>query len=272
MRTNRHKLPTNELFKPWKGKQCPDCRAIYEREKSARAYLKKNKKVNTPLTNCYVCDKALSGNQRKLCSRKCQLKDARMRKEGLEKGQGKCAQCGNKYTKDKESQRTCPSCKDKKQREKEKNTDITHRTRASYRRLRASAKKHGRYARLLRKRRHRLIKLKLEQKRCLTCDAEMPKKKHKYCSRKCDVTRRERKRLRKRTCRQRKLSSVTWKEIADVYDKCPKGHEVDHIIPLHGKNVSGLHVPWNFQYLSKDDNGDKSNKFDGTYDNEGWKA
>lgn len=48
--------------------------------------------------------------------------------------------------------------------------------------------------------------------------------------------------------------------IKQIYINCPKGYEVDHIIPLQGKLVSGFHHENNLQYLTKSQNCKKNNK------------
>jgi hypothetical protein len=52
-------------------------------------------------------------------------------------------------------------------------------------------------------------------------------------------------------------------EIQGMYDYCKifKGYEVDHIIPLNGEIVSGLHVLNNLQVLPISENRSKSNKY-----------
>lgn len=62
------------------------------------------------------------------------------------------------------------------------------------------------------------------------------------------------------------LATPKWlsKEDKDLmrrfYAERPQGYHVDHIIPLQHRDVCGLHVPWNLQYMPATDNIQKGNR------------
>lgn len=64
------------------------------------------------------------------------------------------------------------------------------------------------------------------------------------------------------------LSKEHVNAIRRMYAKAVEiGYHVDHIVPLRGKRVCGLHVPWNLQLLTPKDNMEKHNSLkqsDGT--------
>ncbi len=76
---------------------------------------------------------------------------------------------------------------------------------------------------------------------------------------------------RKRQIKLASLNDIKANDVTEFYLACPESMQVDHIIPINHIDVCGLHVPWNMQYLTQKENAIKSNKFDGTYNNDTWK-
>jgi len=77
-----------------------------------------------------------------------------------------------------------------------------------------------------------------------------------------------RQRAQKLNATPRWLTKCQQQEIINVYRAAQtleqadgvKRH-VDHIIPLLGLNICGLHVPWNLQILPAKDNWKKGNRY-----------
>lgn len=134
-------------------------------------------------------------------------------------------------------------------------------------------------------------------KLCIVCQEVLGKYAQKYCSKKCcrrasniqmrewkaDWARKNRvvSNASQEMYRQKNLSYHASKEaiyrtqksisslnqfykdeILKIYEEArSSGLSVDHIVPLRGKLVCGLHVPWNLQIMPLLDNIKKGNKY-----------
>lgn len=79
-------------------------------------------------------------------------------------------------------------------------------------------------------------------------------------------------RARKLNAEPKWLTKDMRKQMINIYKYCRLTslyhevfHSVDHIIPLKGDNICGLHVPWNLQIITSKENMKKKNKTEYEY-------
>ena len=107
-------------------------------------------------------------------------------------------------------------------------------------------------------------------KLCPQCNTKFISK-TKFCSRRCGYDNKKKnysieyqramnRETYKRYIAQRKYQTPVGEDIKAIqqfYLKCPKGYEIDHVIPI---SKGGAHSLENLQYLTKEENRRKSNK------------
>jgi len=103
------------------------------------------------------------------------------------------------------------------------------------------------------------------KKACKECGTSEKEKGRSFCSACFKRRKAEKKRADKCIYKSRlRKATPTWADkdaIRAVYRARPDGMHVDHIVPIRGKTVCGLHVSYNLQYLTHEENMLKSNHF-----------
>lgn len=225
----------DENGRKWSGKKCPDCSQDYY--KQYRAQLPKKEKETRACENCSKEFLAISKSQ-KFCSKECgwsanNKKNYKYKKQKNLIHSKSCVTCSTEFKTNKHNAKFCQeSCK--------KKLSIKYKPKP---------------------------KPKKEYiKNCKHCNKEFKtNRKHKqFCKpghmpSSIKSRKQRKKRDRYYTKFKNPLSKSYKKEIIQIYENKPDGMEVDHIVPRNHPDVCGLHVPWNLQYLTREENQEKSN-------------
>lgn len=225
----------DETGSSWSGKNCPDCKK--KRNRSYQKTRPPRPKKEHKEKKCITCDKEFLAQTslQKFCSPRCARKlrnKKRKSKRNLQKviHNKECATCNVAFQTTSKSKKYCQTKCIKNKSKKVK---------------------------------------QLITKNCLHCNKEFSTKyKNKlYCkaghSRSSIESRRKRKKKDRYYSQYKNpLSRKFKKEIISIYENRPEGYDVDHIIPRNHPDVCGLHVPWNLQYLPKEENRIKSNNWE----------
>lgn len=102
-------------------------------------------------------------------------------------------------------------------------------------------------------------------KPCAECGTDDLEKGCMYCEACFKARNRRKKKLDKAIYKSRLRKAMpAWADrqaIRRIYQNRPEGMHVDHIVPIRGEMVCGLHVENNLQYLPSEINMKKSNSF-----------
>lgn len=284
----------------WSGKVCPKCNKEKARENYKKNIRPVRKYSKIIINNCIICSKVFitKSKSSKACSSKCRSKTHSEYYSNYRKSKGKdykheCTVCSKEFWTRRADSKTCSDecrkteakrksaeqhkknrksktcntcgekffgkriryCSDKCKPKKELDSKECKRCSKTFQPKRAIQVYCSKECSSYRKTEYIL--------KCQTCGKSMKASRpdKKYCKQNCTPSKKAYKKAEKLKIKHAKPKSISWSEIQEIYDNCPEGHHVDHIIPRNHDLVCGLHVPWNLQYLPAKDNMKKSNKF-----------